>query len=177
MPLGPPRAAAVVCHPHPQYGGDMDNPVVTAIADALAADGIAALRFNFGGVGGSEGTHGGGPAEVQDVRAALDALSSEVPGVPLVLVGYSFGAWVGALAVAEGAKADQVVVVGPPLAFFDFSFARAIPSLAVIAGDRDQFCPVARLDASLPATIIPGADHFFAGRWDEVAAAVREALR
>lgn len=176
-PAGSPRAAAVVCHPHPEYGGDMDNPVVTAIADVLAADGVATLRFNFGGVGRSEGAYGGGPAEVQDVHAAVGALAGELPDVPLSIVGYSFGSWVGAQAAAEGAPVRSVVAVAPPVAFFDWSFATAVGSLFVVVGDRDQFCPLSRLALRAERTILPGADHFFAGRYGEVAAAVRDFLR
>lgn len=176
VPSSPPRAAAVVCHPHPEYGGDMDNPVVTAIADALAADGVAALRFNFGGVGRSQGGYGGGPAEVRDVRAAVDALGAELAGLPLAIVGYSFGAWVGTLAATEGAPVARVVAVAPPIALAGASFGAGLGvPLAVVVGDRDQFCPLAGLaglGAPAERTIVVGADHFFAGREAEVAAAV-----
>lgn len=177
MSVASPRAAAVVCHPHPEYGGDMDNTVVTAVADALVAAGVAALRFNFGGVGRSEGAYGGGPAEVGDVQVAIDALRAEVPGVPVLVVGYSFGSWVGAQAAANDADVIRMIAVAPPITFFDWTFATALPvPLAVVVGDRDQFCPLARLEKlSVPMekTIIQSADHFFAGKTDQVAAAVR----
>jgi len=89
-PAGPPRGGAVVCHPHPQMGGDMDNPVVLTVARVLVREGFAVLRFNFGGVGDSAGSYSGGPAEVDDVRAALAAVGAHVPpACPLVLAGYS----------------------------------------------------------------------------------------
>lgn len=178
VPSGVPRAAAVVCHPHPQYGGDMDNPVVTSVADALAADGIAALRFNFGGVGASQGTYGGGPAEVADVRAALRAVRAELPSVPISIVGYSFGAWVGAQAAVDDADVASMVAIGPPVNLFDWTFTRPLAGrLAIVVGDRDQYCDLTRLDDSTPRTVIAGADHFFGGRYTQVAAAALGFLR
>src|SRR5437899_2083890 len=89
------RAGAVLCHPHPEYGGSMDNAVVVTVAAALVAGGFATLRFNFGGVGQSEGAFSGGPVEIDDARAALGVLAEMLrPGDPIILVGYSFGAWV-----------------------------------------------------------------------------------
>jgi uncharacterized protein len=177
-PSGAPRAAAVVCHPHPQYGGDMDNPVVTSVAGALAADGVAALRFNFGGVGRSEGSYGDGIAEVGDVRAAVTALRAELPGVPLAIVGYSFGSWVGALAAVEDDAIARVVAIAPPVHIMDWTFAKSLRArLSIVVGDRDQYCTLARLDPGPERVILGGADHFFAGRYTEVATAVRDFLR
>src|SRR6185295_8845408 len=99
VPAGATRGA-VVCHPHPQYGGTMDNNVVVAVTDALRAAGLATLRFNFRGVGSSEGRHGGGAAEVGDAHAALAHLRAA--GIEdVALVGYSFGAAVAARAAAD----------------------------------------------------------------------------
>src|SRR5262245_31331987 len=114
------RAGAVVCHPHPQYGGDMDNAVVVALARRLARDGIVALRFDFG-------PFSGGDEEVNDARVALDALARHLPpGAPRALVGYSFGAWVALRAASEGAPAARIVAVGPPLAFLEWGFLAAL---------------------------------------------------
>lgn len=174
----PACAGAVVCHPHPQYGGTMDDAVVMAVVETLARSGWATLRFNFG----REFTNG--PAELGDVRVALDVLADRVRDVPLALVGYSFGAWV-AVQVAAGAstRVCHVVAVGPPLAFFawDFLDALAVP-ISFVVGDRDQFCPASRLAAvregrSIELRTIAGADHFFGGRWDEVGATVADVLR
>ncbi|HEV7731066.1 MAG TPA: alpha/beta fold hydrolase [Candidatus Binatia bacterium] len=177
MPAASPRAAAVVCHPHPEYGGDMDNTVVTTVAAVLVAAGVAALRFNFGGVGRSEGAYGGGPAEVTDVRAAIDSIRAELPTVPIIVVGYSFGSWVGAQAAAGAPDVTRMIAVAPPITFFDWTFATTLRvPLAVVVGDRDQFCPLARLEKlTIPTekAIIQGADHFFAGHTAAVAAAVR----
>jgi alpha/beta superfamily hydrolase len=166
-----------VCHPHPQYGGDMQSPVVVRVAEALAASGVATLRFNFGGVGASEGAYDGGRAERCDVGAAESALAAEVPaGTPLAVVGYSFGAWVGAAAAPGLRRVRHVVAIAPPLAMLEWSSSGP---LDVVVGDRDQYCPrdaLARLDAAR-TTILPGADHFLVGRENEVAAAVVAALR
>ena len=181
LPPGPPRAGAVVCHPHPQYGGDMENAVVVAAAAMLVAAGVAVLRFNFGGVGRSTGVSGGGEAEVTDVRAAFDALAGRLADqVPLVLVGYSFGAWAALRAAADGCPARRIVAIGPPLAFLDWGFlgTLAVP-VDVVVGDRDQFCDAARLgrlSAGIGRRIIRGADHFFGGREAEVGAAVVDCL-
>ena len=171
-------AGAVVCHPHPQYGGDMDNPVVTAVADALAGRGLAALRFNFRGVGRSQGTYDGGRGEVDDARAALAALVARLPErAPIALVGYSFGAAVALRAAADGV-ATRVVAIAPPLALLEPDALAALARpLTVVVGDRDQFCPIDRL-AALGLTLrrVAGADHFLAGREREVAGAVLDAV-
>src|SRR2546428_12194195 len=87
------RAGVVICHPHPLYGGDMDNPVVVRVQQVCAELGLATLRFNFRGVGGSSGTHGGGVGEQDDARAALDALARAAGTGPLAVRGHSVGAW------------------------------------------------------------------------------------
>ncbi len=182
LPAGPVRGGAVVCHPHPQYGGDMDDPVVLSMAGALGATGHAVLRFNFGGVGRSQGTAGGGPDEIADAAHALDALIARVPAdVPLVLAGYSFGAWVALeLAARAHARVTTVVAVAPPLAYFAWDgLDRVTTRVAFVVGDRDQFCPPDRLAsvcAAHPAIAVrrlAGADHFLAGREAAVAEAVR----
>jgi hypothetical protein len=177
------RAGAVVCHPHPQYGGNMDNEVVVSVAEALAARGHAVLRFNFGGVGRSQGEYGGGDAELGDVRTATAALARRLPpGTPLLLAGYSFGAWVALRAACDGRApglgVTAVAAIAPPLAFFDWSFLAGVPvPVTFVVGEHDQYCPAARLqqavaDARATLRTIAGADHFFVGREDEVAAAV-----
>src|SRR5262245_51931249 len=96
------RAGLVVCHPHPLYGGDMDNPVVVRAAEVGRETGLSTLRFNFRGTGRSTGSHGGGTAEMADVQAGLAALAEGLPGgAPVGLAGYSFGAWVAARVAAE----------------------------------------------------------------------------
>ena len=163
----------------------MRNPVVEAVVRALVDAGWMALRFNFGGVGRSGGTYSGGSEEIGDVNVALTAVTERLPpGAPRLLAGYSFGAWAGAMAARDVDRLHRVVAVAPPLAFFDWSFAGSVRApLVIVVGNNDQYCPRASLDA-LAATladrasvaIIPRADHFLAGREDDVAAAVRAAL-
>jgi hypothetical protein len=162
----------------------MESVVVVATAEALAAAGVAALRFNFGGVGASGGAYGHGRDEARDVGAAVTALAARLPaGTPLAIVGYSFGAWVGAKAAAALPEVAAVVAIAPPLSFFDWGFLRTLDrAFEVVVGDRDQYCPLADLARLLesvdaaPATVLRGADHFFAGREGDVAAAVVAAL-
>jgi alpha/beta superfamily hydrolase len=179
------RAGAVLCHPHPAYGGDMHNAVVVAVARALAASGVAVLRFNFGGVGRSQGAWGGGPPEVEDACAAVRALAARVaPQTPLVLVGYSFGAWVALRAAREVGDVRRVVAIGPPLDFLDWTFLEElVQPVTFIVGERDQFCAPERLARVLEAggtrmvrLAVRGADHFLVGCEDEVAALVVRSL-
>ena len=163
--------AVVVCHPHPLYGGDMGSSVVVAICEGLGAEGIGALRFNFRGVGGSEGSFGGGSEERGDVRAALDYLEGEpgVDGGRIGLAGYSFGALVALAAVDE--RVRGLAAVSPPLAMQDFSGREVrCPSLFVFGGE-DAVAPAERLREISPAllgeqraVVVPGADHFWWGQ-------------
>lgn len=173
--------AVVVCHPHPLYGGDMQSEVVVSICERLVAGGIAALRFNFRGVGGSEGSFGGGEAEQEDVRGAITYLRESGPVDPenLGLVGYSFGAAV-ALSTAEpGVRA--LAAVSPPLPTFDSVRLEPDIPLLLVAGDRDEFAGGPRLAEAASAlggrvqvTFIPGADHFWWGHVDALAETVAE---
>jgi len=184
-PAATPRGGAVVCHPHPQFGGSMDNAVVVAVSRALVACGFVVLRFNFAGVGGSHGTYSGGPGEVEDARAATEALSAHVPsGVPINLVGYSYGAWVALQAGPQEPRVGRIVAIAPPLSLFGWHTLGTISQpVSIIAAEHDQFCPadeLARLIGkhgkamSVHATIA-GADHFFWGFEDEVGTACASA--
>lgn len=165
---------AVITHPHPLFGGSMANNVVWTAVRAFAARGLAALRFNFRGVGRSTGTYGGGLEEADDVAAALEFLKSRAPG-PHYLVGYSFGAAVAGRALLKGLAADGAIFIAPPIAFMDLSFLPRVPGLKLIAvGDRDELCPLESLEALFTAgpapagetpkvKVIQGADHFFGG--------------
>jgi uncharacterized protein len=176
------RRGVVVCHPHPLYGGDMDNPVVTTVAQACTGAGLAALRFNFRGVGGSGGAWDEGRGEQADVRAALSHLRGRLRApARLALAGYSFGAAMSAAVAEAGEPPAGLALVAPPLAMRPWQ----PPSSLVIdgpvlltAGDGDQYCPVAALAAlarALPTatlTVIDGTDHFFFTGLDRLAAAV-----
>ena len=169
--------AAVVCHPHPAFGGRMDNPLVIELADACAAAGLSTLRFNFRGLDGSEGTPTGGRQEHEDVAAAV--AWAEGQGAPRVaLVGYSFGALMAARAIADGAPVAAFAAVAFPttllgdapdrVASVERALDRRLPWLFV-GGDADQFCEPERLQAWIAARpwarndVLPGRGHFFAG--------------
>lgn len=170
-------AAAVLAHPHPLFGGSMRSIVPSVLFGALPDEGVACLRFNFRGVEGSGGAHGGGVAERLDVVAAVGALAGLAPGVPLVIVGWSFGADV-SLAVTDGRLAGWCAVA-PPLRNHvgDMGAATDPRPKLLLVPERDQFRPpdsareVVAGWVNTRLEVIPGADHFLAGRTDRVAAA------
>lgn len=174
-------AGAVITHPHPLYGGSMNNNVVWTAARALGARGWSTLRFNFRGVGQSTGAYGGGVAEVEDVAAALTFCQARVPG-PCFLVGYSFGAAVAARALMGGLDAAGAVLISPPIAFMELDFLAETPRLdLIVAGDQDDLCPLADLEALLrdrqppvDLRVVPLADHFYADREEELFRILRD---
>ncbi len=166
--------AAVVLHPHPQYGGDMDNHVVTAVVAALAARGATTIRFNFRGAGASDGAYDGGRGEASDAMAAVAAARRAAPDAKLVLAGYSFGAMIAA-AVATEVAPDALVLVSPPVGTSSLpAHDPALPTF-VIAGDRDQIAPAAAMRAlastSCRTAVVAGVDHSW---WPAVDSLVRE---
>jgi alpha/beta superfamily hydrolase len=176
--------AALICHPHPLFGGTLHNKVVFHTMKALNGFGFPALRFNFRGTGLSQGEHADGIGEADDVRCALDWLDREFH-LPLVFAGFSFGAAVGLEPACADPRVSAVIGVGIPVAPVDerpyeFSFLKqcAKPKL-LVSGDRDQFGPRAILEslaAELPKpkrlVIIEGADHFFEGRLRDLREAI-----
>lgn len=181
--------AAVVCHPHPLFGGTLHNKVVFHTMKALNSFGFPVLRFNFRGTGLSQGEHDHGNGEVDDVRTALDWLDATYH-LPLVFAGFSFGAAIGLRAAYADARVRAVIGIGTPVVpvaadteearvyTFDFMRDCAKPKLFV-SGARDQFGPRAKLEAlvaSLPEpkklVVIEGADHFFEGRLRELREAI-----
>src|SRR5216684_7463408 len=179
-----PEMAALVCHPHPLFGGTMHNKVVFQAAKALDSLGIAVLRFNFRGAGLSEGIHDKGRGELDDVRVALQFLAAEFPGVPLLVAGFSFGCWVGMRVGCEDARVAELIGLAAPVDGSDFSYLRqcAKPKL-FLQGDRDQFGARANLETlvrSLPGTnelvFIADADHFFTGKLERRDAALTASL-
>jgi uncharacterized protein len=184
----PPEATTgvVVCHPHPQYGGSMENDLVVALVTALRRAGLATLRFDFRGVGASGGTHDNGRGEVDDVRAATATLRARLDVPRVSLVGYSFGSVMALRAGCDDPEGTMgIVAIGPPVRMLGLEFlAGCRVPLAFVTGDRDQFCPLATLEAGrerfAPAstlTLIPGADHFFGGHLDALAARVVDLVR
>ena len=163
----------------------MHSKVVYQAAKSLDALGLPALRFNFRGTGLSDGKHDRGVGEQDDVRAALDFLAKQFPGVPLLLAGFSFGAWVGLRVGSEDRRVSHLIGLGIPVNSSDFSFLRPCkkPKLFV-HGSRDQYGAiekVKRLVASLPGenhlVVVEGVDHFFAGKLDQLDAAITNWLR
>jgi hypothetical protein len=179
-----PRALAVVCHPHPLFGGTMHNKVVFRTAEAFQHAGFASLRFNFRGVGGSPGTHDDGKGEQDDARAAIDYLAALYPGVPLALSGFSFG---GGVCLSYGPTDPRVRLlwaVAPGVGRRDFShLALCDVPKGVVQGTADELCPLADLEAAWPGWadpkakyLVDGADHFFVGRLPEMQAALQAFL-
>jgi alpha/beta superfamily hydrolase len=169
MPAAAPaRGVAVICHPHPQHGGTMDNKVVQTLARALLHLGYRTVRFNFRGVGASEGGWDAGRGEVDDALAVVAALRE--PGRPLVLAGFSFGGYVAAAAgarLADDDRAERLVLVGPSTQKHDLP---AVPDdTLVVHGELDDVVPLAATLAwarpqSLPVMVVPGGGHFFHGQ-------------
>ena len=175
-----PPIAAVVCHPHPLFGGTMHNKVVYQVAKSLDAAGIPVLRFNFRGAGLSEGEHDRGRGEKDDVRAAFDFLSGEFPSVPLLAAGFSFGCVAGLRAGCEDSRVSQLIGLGLPVNSTDVSFLShcSKPKLFVHGSDDEHGAieKVKTLVASLPGenhlVVVEDADHFFKGKLDQVDRAI-----
>jgi alpha/beta superfamily hydrolase len=161
----------VVCHPHPLYGGDMDNPVVVRAAEVARAGGSATLRFNFRGVGRSGGVHDSGQGEREDVKAAVTALAARLPsGSRIGIMGYSFGAAMAARAARPDSPEAPLALIAPPLSMYDLGFLQASPGrILLVAGTADSYCPLEALRRLAALTgaevrVIDGADHFFFGK-------------
>jgi len=172
--------AAVVCHPHPLFGGTMHNKVVYQAAKSLDAMGIPVLRFNFRGAGLSAGVHDRGLGEQGDVRAALDFLASEFPGVPLLLAGFSFGCWVGMRVGCEDLRVSHLIGLGIPVNSTDFSFlGQCKKSKLFVQGSNDEHGAIEKVKAlilTLPGdnhlVVVEGVAHFFAGKLDQLGRAI-----
>jgi alpha/beta superfamily hydrolase len=172
-----PVAAAVVCHAHPLQGGIMHFKVIFRAAKALQQNGVAALRFNFRGVGRSEGKHDDGRGEQDDVIAALDEMTRRFPGLPLVLGGFSFGSWMSVLVSQRDPRVRGLVAMGFPLRLagqVSLETARPMPRIFV-QGENDEFGAarelqplVERLPPPHEFAMIPGANHFFDGHLETV---------
>lgn len=179
----PGEKGVVVTHPHPLYGGEMHNNVVEAITQAYRDKGYSTLRFNFRGVGRSEGSYDNGSGEQEDVRAALNFLS-DLGKSSIDLAGYSFGAWVNALGMEKFHQAKRMVMVSPPVNFISFDFLKYQPKVQlVIVGNRDEIAGYRALEKLMPdwnpeaaLRIINGADHFYWGKTDVLKSIISEFL-
>jgi len=175
-----PRYAALVCHPHPLYGGTMHNKVVFKVAQSLQMLGMPALRFNFRGVGRSIGTYDEGRGEMDDVRFALEFLSRRYPGLPVILGGFSFGAYVALRVAAIDDRVQAMIGLGVPARMFEGEYLLGShkPKL-IIQGTKDELAPYAlavqwfeHVPAPKSLVAVQGADHFFQGHLDEVQAII-----
>ncbi|MFI5005964.1 MAG: alpha/beta hydrolase [Solirubrobacterales bacterium] len=180
-PEAAPTAGAVVCHAHPLHGGMMHFKPVFRAAKALQLQGLSALRFNFRGVGRSQGVHEGGVGEQDDVRAALDQVERRFPGLPLVVGGFSFGSVMALRVGIADPRVRAIFALGVPLSMvgdLDFVGGSTKPRLFV-QGGNDAFGPAERLRPMVEAlpepreiVVIPESDHFFAGHLDALQDAV-----
>jgi alpha/beta superfamily hydrolase len=171
LPATPPAGAAgtaIICHPHPQHGGTMDNKVVQTLARAVLQLGWRSVRFNFRGIGGSQGGWDDGVGEIDDAMAVIDAQRDGA--APLLLAGFSFGGYVAsqaALRLPDVAKAAQLVLVGPSTE--KQPMPSVPPETVVVHGETDDVVPLAATLAwarpqSLPVIVLPGVGHFFHGQ-------------
>jgi alpha/beta superfamily hydrolase len=182
-----PRGTAVICHPHPQYGGSKDHPILWALRNQLAGHGLSVLTFNFRGVMGSGGTFGGGRDEVRDVRGAIGFVRRSAPDLPTVVCGWSFGASVALREALDDDRVRALALVGIPLRPNDLTLPELPgPSelhgfrrpVCLLAGDADTFCPPEEIQAFATAfpdvhlVILEGTDHYLWRREREAAQVV-----
>jgi alpha/beta superfamily hydrolase len=178
------RVAALVCHPHPLYGGTLHNKVVHRAATAVHRLGAAAVRFNFRGVGKSAGTFDQGAGELDDARAVLAWAAARYPHARLWMCGFSFGSWVAAQLAASNTAVERVVLIAPPVRTHNFEALRSahVPKL-VVQGTADEVCPPAALEREYPSwsepkqlVLVDGASHFFDRRLTQLGEALAHAL-
>jgi alpha/beta superfamily hydrolase len=180
---------AVLLHPHPQHGGTMNNKVVYTLFHGFVRQGFSALRFNFRGVGRSQGTFDRGEGELSDAASALDWLQTYNPNADACWIGgFSFGAWIGMQLLMRRPEIDGFISVAPPANMFDFGFLAPCPSSGlIIQGDQDQLVPMEPVqklvhklmhqrDIRIDHRIIRGADHFFGNHLEELGTVVEEYL-
>lgn len=181
-PGGPSGRYAVLCHPHPLYGGTMDNKVVVTMARAFRDAGVPSVRFNFRGVGNSPGAYDAGVGETADADAVANWCATHWPGKGLIIAGFSFGAYV-ALRLSQQRPAAQLITVAPPVGLFDFAGLTASCPWLVVQGDADDVVdPKAVVDwvsgmKNRPQLLLmPGVGHFFHGSLVELHEAVHAAV-
>ncbi|MBC8438859.1 MAG: alpha/beta hydrolase [Deltaproteobacteria bacterium] len=164
------QKAVIICHPHPLYGGNMDNTVVMTIADAFFEKGFTTLRFNFRGTCNSTGMFDNGIGEQEDIRAAMSWLM-EKDYQKIYLAGYSFGARMNALVVSKGCEIEDHVMVSPPVGFMSFDEIKKMPSAGlIVTGANDEIAPkdqiqehINRWQIDPQYEIIKDCDHFYSG--------------
>jgi alpha/beta superfamily hydrolase len=180
---------ALLLHPHPRFGGTMNNRVVYQMFQAFVERGFSALRFNFRGVGRSEGKCDDGPGELSDAAAALDWLQAANPDAPICWIGgFSFGAWIGMQLLMRRPEISGFIAIAPPANIYDFAFLAPCPASGLIVhGKQDELVPepsVAALaqklahqrDIQVTYKVVPGANHFFHNKADEITKVVENYL-
>jgi hypothetical protein len=178
------HAAVVIAHPHPQFGGTMHTKAIFQSAKAFSRIGCAVLRFNFRGVGTSDGSFDNGTGEMDDFRAALDFMRQRYPGVPLWSAGMSFGAWISLTASAADPRVSALVGIAPPLSRYDFEPVRvSTKPKFFLQGERDELCPLKEMQAFYARAadpkelvVIDAADHLFDGKLAELAEAIEDLM-
>ncbi len=170
---------AVLCHPHPQYGGSMNDRVLDAVERGLEDAGIACLKFNFRGIGRSEGAYDNGVGEVEDVKAVVSWARTQLAPDHLLLGGYSFGGAM-ALAAAPEIECDRLILIAPAIGIAGEVSPPAQPAFVFIGTD-DQFIPVSTVTTFFEPSrtrvnVVEGADHFFMGAHDTLIGLVSEQL-
>ena len=185
-PSGPPKAAVVFAHPLPTHGGTMHTKAVYQGTKGLVRAGCVVLRFNFRGVGASEGTFDDGPGEMDDFRVALDNVAARYPGVPLWAAGFSFGAWVALEVGATDERVTVIIGIAPPVSKPGYDFAHTRSSTKpkfFVQGEADEVCPIQdmwKFYGELPEpkelVVIDAADHLFEGHTVEVGEALEDLL-
>ncbi len=178
---------ALMLHPHPQHGGTMNNKVVYTLFHAFARKGFSVLRFNFRGVGRSQGVYDRGEGELSDAASALDWLQAMNPNAPQCwIAGFSFGAWIGMQLLMRRPEITSFVSVSPPAGMFDFTFLAPCPSSGLMLhGSEDQLIPPANVqklvdklqhqrDIVIDFRQVPGANHFFTDQMDQLSAEVED---
>jgi len=169
--------SALLCHPHPQYGGSMHDAVLQTAVDALLVRGVDCVRFNFRGVGASSGSHDKGAGEVDDLLAVSAWVHDTYPEHEIWWLGYSFGAAMAWRAMQQSQPA-RTILIAPPVGMMDFSGTASTATIDAIAGDRDDFVDgdkLANLDG-VATHIVTGADHFFAGHHAQLAQTLAQVL-
>ncbi|MCG8333417.1 MAG: alpha/beta hydrolase [Proteobacteria bacterium] len=177
------RKGVVITHPHPLYGGDMENAVVHTIASVFKSMDYTTLRFNFRGVGGSTGSYSEGRGEQADVESAMNYLK-ELGIETIDLAGYSFGTWVIQQLIKNKLLPNRLILVSPPIDFMQFDESLRMDNLdIVVAGSNDDFASATRLESVVKKwnvnthyQVIPGADHFYSGHFSHLADALSKHL-
>jgi alpha/beta superfamily hydrolase len=181
------RGGVILCHPHPLHGGDMLNRVLAVALGAAQQEGFSTLRFNFRGVGESGGSYSEGMGEMEDVASAIEFLhlKQKDPGLPLLLVGYSFGAWTGIPVAIKDPRIKGMVAVSPPLEMYDFNFLIGCKkNKLIVVGDKDEWCPAMKLedwfqqlDEPKSLALIKEANHFYSFESNLLVQPLREFLK